>query len=84
MRYPHAKQQRGADKSQLDGDLECLVVWLVGYGRGRSFAFAGELAKQIEDGARAVPNHRSGRDQLQRLSPELDLSPEEVASSWKR
>src|SRR5262249_35598739 len=75
MRYPHAPQQRGADKSKLDGDLERLVVRLVGYVRGSSFALAGELAKQIEDSAGAMPKHRSVRDQPERLSPELESQP---------
>src|SRR5262245_39712611 len=75
MRYPHAKQQRRADKSQLDGDLEGLIVWLIGYDRGCPPAFAGELAKQVEDSPGAMPEHRSARHQLERFSPELQPQP---------
>src|SRR5438132_1662986 len=50
VRYPQPKQQCRAHEAQLNGDLERLIMRLVGCGRGCPRAFARKLAKSVEDG----------------------------------
>src|SRR5262245_22551229 len=75
MRYPQPKQQGRTDEAQLDGDLERLIMRLVGHGRGCPLAFAGQIAEPVENGAGAMAEHRRGRDQLDRLAPEFKAQP---------
>src|SRR5262245_7186429 len=75
MRYPQGKQQGRPDEAQLDGDLERLIMRLVGHGPGCPLAFAGQFAEPVENGAGAMAEHRRGRDQLDRLAPEFEAQP---------
>src|SRR5262249_58658029 len=43
-RYPHPKQQRGANETQLNGDMASLIMRMIGYERGCPFTFDRHLS----------------------------------------